>query len=76
VSTSGDKAYLIPAVAQAAHDSASAKGLATYVDPTTGLEVMTSYTLSARGSCCGNGCRHCPWPPSVQAAAGRRVIRD
>ncbi|MCB9677493.1 MAG: hypothetical protein H6737_20460 [Alphaproteobacteria bacterium] len=54
-----------------AHDAAVATDRAGYLDPDTGLFVMTARTLSDRGYCCGNGCRHCPWPPDVQAAAGR-----
>lgn len=32
-----------------------------YVDPDTGLFVMTAAALLARGECCGSGCRHCPY---------------
>ena len=42
-----------------------------YEDPDTGFWVMTAATLLERGYCCGNGCRHCPYPPDVQARAGR-----
>lgn len=27
-----------------------------------GLLVMTADSLIKRGYCCGNGCRHCPYP--------------
>lgn len=27
-----------------------------------GLMVLTSRFLLKRGYCCGNGCRHCPYP--------------
>ncbi|MDQ1585172.1 MAG: hypothetical protein QOH80_537, partial [Actinomycetota bacterium] len=27
----------------------------------TGLFVLTSAFLAARGDCCGRGCRHCPY---------------
>ena len=30
-------------------------------DPATGLWVGTRVRLLARGFCCGNGCRHCPY---------------
>lgn len=33
----------------------------TYVDPSTGYLVLTSATLRARGKCCEQGCRHCPF---------------
>lgn len=26
-----------------------------------GFMVLTAHYLSARGYCCGNGCRHCPY---------------
>jgi hypothetical protein len=61
----------IPAAAQASHDLAVREGESTYVDPDTGYLVMTAATLLERGYCCGNGCRHCPWPPSEQQRAGR-----
>jgi len=32
-----------------------------YEDKSTGLWVMTEYALLKRGTCCGNGCRHCPY---------------
>jgi hypothetical protein len=55
----------------AAHDGAVARGEPTYVDPRTGYLVMTSETLRDRGHCCGNGCRHCPYPAEEQRRAGR-----
>jgi hypothetical protein len=27
-----------------------------------GLMVLTPHFLLKRGYCCGNGCRHCPYP--------------
>jgi hypothetical protein len=27
-----------------------------------GLMVLTAYFLKKRGYCCGNDCRHCPYP--------------
>jgi hypothetical protein len=44
------------------HDRAVARGEAGYIDPVTGLFVMTAAWLAGRGSCCGQGCRHCPYP--------------
>jgi hypothetical protein len=57
-----------------AHRAACERGDAGYIDPDTRLFVMTSVFLAARGNCCGNGCRHCPWPASEQARAGRRNV--
>lgn len=45
-----------------AHDEAVAEGKAGYIDPDTGLFVLTAAYLRERGFCCSNGCRHCPWP--------------
>lgn len=44
-----------------AHDAAMAGGDAGYLDPNSGLYVMTAAHLLARGYCCNNGCRHCPF---------------
>jgi hypothetical protein len=41
--------------------AAMAAGEAGYLDPTTGLFVLTAAFLADRGSCCGRGCRHCPY---------------
>lgn len=38
-----------------------AAGEPMYEDPATGLWVMTEDSLRARGWCCGNRCRHCPY---------------
>lgn len=38
-----------------------------YTDPSSGLVVFTAYHLSQR-KCCGCGCRHCPYRPSLQVA--------
>lgn len=45
----------------ACHAAALAAGQAGYLDPTTGLFVLTAVTLLERRNCCGNGCRHCPY---------------
>jgi hypothetical protein len=45
----------------AAHAAALAAGVAGYADPDTGLFVLTAGFLAARGTCCGRGCRHCPY---------------
>jgi hypothetical protein len=47
---------------RAAHDAAVARGQDGYVDPLSGFFVFTSTFLRDRGSCCGSGCRHCPYP--------------
>jgi hypothetical protein len=44
-----------------AHDAALASGSAGYLDPRTGLFVLSAGFLAARGTCCGRGCRHCPY---------------
>jgi len=46
----------------AAHDQAVERGDDGYMDPETGLFVMTRLYLERRGYCCDNGCRHCPYP--------------
>lgn len=45
----------------AAHAAALGAGEAGYLDPQTGLFVLTAGFLAARGTCCGRGCRHCPY---------------
>jgi Family of unknown function (DUF5522) len=45
----------------AAHAAAMATGDAGYLDPATGLFVLTATELARRGSCCDQGCRHCPY---------------
>lgn len=45
----------------AAHQAALDAGQAGYPDPDTGLFVLTAGFLAARGTCCGRGCRHCPY---------------
>ncbi len=44
-----------------AHAQALSAGEAMYVDPVTGLSVLTARFLADRGWCCGRGCRHCPY---------------
>ncbi|HXW50763.1 MAG TPA: ABC transporter substrate-binding protein [Candidatus Acidoferrales bacterium] len=51
----------IAAAIERVHADACARRSATYADPATGFEVMTSFFLRERGFCCGNGCRHCPY---------------
>lgn len=49
------------AVILAEHAAALAADAAGYRDPQTGLFVLTAGWLARRGTCCGNGCRHCPY---------------
>ncbi len=44
-----------------AHEQALRAGDDTYVDPASGLVVLTAGYLARRGFCCGSGCRHCPY---------------
>lgn len=44
-----------------AHRAALEAGEAGYLDPGSGLFVLTAAFLADRGSCCGRGCRHCPY---------------
>ncbi|HEY5097174.1 MAG TPA: DUF5522 domain-containing protein [Acidimicrobiales bacterium] len=44
-----------------AHAAALARGEAGYLDPATGLFVLTAATLLERSECCQSGCRHCPY---------------
>ena len=45
----------------AEHELAIARGDAGYVDPLSGLFVLTAQFLADRGTCCERGCRHCPY---------------
>jgi hypothetical protein len=47
--------------------SALVEGVDFYFE--NGLMVLTAKFLSDRGYCCGNLCRHCPYPQEVQQAA-------
>ena len=44
-----------------AHAAALRAGADTYVDPRSGLTVLTAGYLARRGFCCDSGCRHCPY---------------
>ena len=44
------------------HAAALLNGSETYEDPVTGFLVFTEIALLKAGSCCGNSCRHCPYP--------------
>jgi hypothetical protein len=45
----------------AAHTRALEAGADSYVDPTSGLTVLSAGYLARRGTCCDSGCRHCPY---------------
>lgn len=45
----------------AAHAAALVAGEAGYLDPESGLFVLTARFLADRGTCCERGCRHCPY---------------
>jgi hypothetical protein len=47
------------------HAAALATGQAGYLDPQTGLFVLTAGFLADRGTCCARGCRHCPYVDDV-----------
>lgn len=47
----------------AAHAGALGSGEAGYLDPATGLFVLSARFLADRGTCCDRGCRHCPYLP-------------
>jgi hypothetical protein len=44
-----------------AHATALAAGRDGYLDPATGLFVLTAGFLARRGTSCDRGCRHCPY---------------
>jgi hypothetical protein len=44
-----------------AHAAALQAGADSYVDPASGLTVLTAGYLAGRGFCCDSGCRHCPY---------------
>jgi hypothetical protein len=45
----------------AAHAAAVLSGEPGYIDPASGLFVLSAATLVAQGDCCDQGCRHCPY---------------
>ena len=61
----------LPEAVLRVHEDACDRGEDGYIDPSSGFFVMTSLCLVKRGDCCGNGCRHCPWPEAEQRAAQR-----
>jgi hypothetical protein len=49
-----------PAILRA-HAEALEAGQPGYLDPDTGLFVLSARFLADRGYCCTRGCRHCPY---------------
>jgi len=45
-----------------------------YTDEKTGFVVMTPFAHLVRGSCCGNGCKHCPYDKHYQKPMLRNVV--
>lgn len=45
----------------AAHHAAMARCEPGYLDPRSGLFVLTASYLLERSTCCQTGCRHCPY---------------
>jgi hypothetical protein len=45
----------------ARHAAAVAANEPGYLDPDSGLFVLSAGYLADRGWCCGRGCRHCPY---------------
>ena len=60
--TKFDKTHPMYEKIMATHDAAVSAGLTEYKDPKTGFSVMTESFLKAKGFCCKNDCRHCPYP--------------
>ena len=66
---------------KAVHEAALAAGQKTYEDPETGYTVLTEVYHRRRGTCCGQGCRHCPYehrnvgkPPSANNAKANETL--
>lgn len=57
-----------------AHRAAVERGEHAYRDPATGYVVMTELSHLARGNCCGNGCRHCPYAHAKVAPEHRDLL--
>jgi hypothetical protein len=43
------------------HGAALERKAPFYIDPDSGYSVLTAGYLAERGTCCHNGCRHCPY---------------
>lgn len=64
---------LSPAI-RSLHEAACKRGEEFYIDPESGRIVFTRLKHLARGSCCGSGCRHCPYEPDPCESGG--VVED
>ncbi len=49
------------------------EGVDYYIDNDTGYLVFTSSFLQKRGSCCGNGCKNCPYWPKKKK--GNKILK-
>lgn len=58
------------------HHTACEAGQRTYRDPATGYSVFTALAHEARGTCCGCGCRHCPFGHTLVPVERRTKLRD
>ncbi len=45
-----------------------------YIDEKTGFTIMTPFAHLHRGSCCGNGCKHCPYDKEYQKPMLRNIV--
>jgi hypothetical protein len=59
----------------AVHARAVAAGRHTYRDPVSGFVVMTELAHLDRGTCCGSGCRHCPFAYANVRPEVRETLR-
>ena len=60
----------LPSKIEALHRTACEARQLFYLDPLTGYSVTTRFAHLERGSCCKNGCRHCPY---VEDMLGRSL---
>ena len=58
------------------HRKACEQGERTYCDPATGYNVFTALAHEDRGTCCGCGCRHCPFGHHAVPSHHRVKPRD
>ena len=49
------------------------EGVDYYFDD-DGLMILTGHFLLKRGYCCGNGCRHCPYPKNENAGLQQKSV--
>lgn len=59
----------------AAHARALVEGRDTYLDPASGLVVLTALALWRNGDCCRSGCRHCPYHDGPRSEPARDTRR-